>query len=114
MGSSPDRFGPARLLAKSAGVPSAVKLPSGELLLALQWFPDRASRAWDRVAVIRSTAGGGTWSTPQPIVVAGLPATDQWPFDPTLAGGRWRLNAFEQFRAVGNAVASSVSREGLA
>lgn len=82
------------LFLKAAGVPSLARLADGRLLAAFQWFPDRGSPSWDRVATRQSLDGGGSWSDPQPIAVQGLPSTYQRPFDPTLVAlpdGRVRI-----------------------
>ncbi|MDQ3018977.1 MAG: T9SS type A sorting domain-containing protein [Bacteroidota bacterium] len=68
----------------SAGVPSVIKLSSGVLMSAFQWFRQPVgSLTWDRVAVKFSSDNGINWSEPQPIIVSGLPANFARPFDPT-------------------------------
>ncbi|MEO8666466.1 MAG: T9SS type A sorting domain-containing protein [Ignavibacteria bacterium] len=69
----------------SSGVPCVIKLPSGILISAFQWFRQPAgSLTWDRVAVKFSGDNGISWTIPQPIVVNGLPVNFARPFDPTL------------------------------
>ncbi len=69
----------------SAGVPSIIKWKGDTLICAFQWFREPVGSAgWDRVAVKFSYNNGITWTQPTPIVVNGLPANYQRPFDPTL------------------------------
>ncbi len=69
----------------SSGVPSVVKWKSDTLVCVFQWFRQPInSPSWDRVAVKFSYNNGADWTTPIPIVVNGLPANFQRPFDPTL------------------------------
>lgn len=69
----------------SSGVPSVIKWKGDTLISAFQWFRQpNPSLTWDRVAVKFSFDNGRTWSKPKPIVVNGLPANYQRPFDPTL------------------------------
>ena len=79
----------------SAGVPCMIKLPSGVLICAFQWFRQPVgSLTWDKVAVKFSSDNGISWISPQPIVVNGLPSNFTRPFDPTLAltdSGRIRI-----------------------
>lgn len=79
----------------SSGVPNIIKLPSGVLISAFQWFRQPVgSLSWDRVAVKFSGDNGISWTQPQPIVVNGLPSNFTRPFDPTLAvtdSGRIRI-----------------------
>ena len=79
----------------SSGVPNVIKLPSGVLISAFQWFRQPVgSLSWDRVAVKFSSDIGINWTQPQPIVVNGLPSDFTRPFDPTLAvtdNGRIRI-----------------------
>ncbi|MEO8210096.1 MAG: sialidase family protein, partial [bacterium] len=68
----------------SSGVPCVIKLSSGVLISAFQWFRQPVgSLTWDRVAVKFSSDNGINWSEPQPIVVNGLPSNFARPFDPT-------------------------------
>ncbi len=68
----------------SAGVPCLVRLSSGVLMCAFQWFRQpMGSATWDRVAVKYSSDNGISWTEPQPIVVNGLPGNFVRPFDPT-------------------------------
>ncbi|HMS32460.1 MAG TPA: T9SS type A sorting domain-containing protein [Ignavibacteria bacterium] len=70
----------------SSGVPNVIKLPSGVLISAFQWFRQPVGSAtWDRVAVKFSSDNGINWTQPQPITVNGLPVNFTRPFDPTLA-----------------------------
>lgn len=87
-------FDSPSLFLKAGGVPSLARLADGRLLSAFQWFPDRSSPSWDRVATRQSLDGGGSWSDPQPVSIAGLPSSYQRPFDPTLVAlpdGRVRI-----------------------
>ena len=69
----------------SAGVPSVIKWKGDTLIAAFQWFRQpNPSPSWDRVAVKFSYDNGLTWTQPTPIIVNGLPAGYQRPFDPTL------------------------------
>jgi hypothetical protein len=94
-GSDGRNFGNIRTFQDSAGVPCILKLPSGVLISAFQWFRQPVgSGTWDRVAVKFSSDNGSSWTTPQPIAVAGLPQNFQRPFDPALAisdDGRIRI-----------------------
>lgn len=79
-------FGPSQIYQDSSGVPSAIKLPNGDLICAFQWFrAPQGSLTWDRVAVKFSYDDGATWTTPVPIQIPNLPINYQRPFDPTLA-----------------------------
>lgn len=79
-------FSNVRTFQDSAGVPCILRLPSGMLISAFQWFRQPVGSAtWDRVAVKFSSDSGTTWTEPQPIAVNGLPQNFQRPFDPTLA-----------------------------
>ncbi len=70
----------------SSGVPNVIRLPSGVLISAFQWFRQPVgSPSWDRVAVKFSSDDGINWTSPQPIAVNGLPSNFTRPFDPTLA-----------------------------
>lgn len=81
------RFENESVLVPAAGVPSAIRLLDGRIIMAFQWFPqDEDDKAhWDKVAVIISHDTGRTWTEPLPITVRGLPEGYQRPFDPTLA-----------------------------
>jgi hypothetical protein len=79
-------FSNIRTFQDSAGVPCILRLQSGILISAFQWFRQPVGSAtWDRVAVKFSSDSGTTWTEPQPIAVNGLPQNFQRPFDPTLA-----------------------------
>ncbi len=79
-------FGTPTVFQDSSGVPSVVRWKGDTLICAFQWFRAPVnSPTWDRVAVKYSYDNGLTWTTPVPIVVNGLPANYQRPFDPTLA-----------------------------
>jgi hypothetical protein len=84
-----------RTFQDSAGVPCILRLQSGILISAFQWFRQPVGSAtWDRVAVKFSSDNGITWTEPQPITVNGLPQNFQRPFDPTLVNtddGRIRI-----------------------
>ncbi|NUO02377.1 MAG: T9SS type A sorting domain-containing protein [Saprospiraceae bacterium] len=70
----------------SSGVPSVIKWKGDTLVCVFQWFRlPVGSASWDRVAVKYSYDNGLTWTTPQPIQIAGFPPNYQRPFDPTLA-----------------------------
>lgn len=69
----------------SSGVPCIIQWKNDTLVAVFQWFRQpNPSPTWDRVAVKFSYDNGTTWNTPVPIVVNGLPANYQRPFDPTL------------------------------
>ena len=69
----------------SSGVPSVIKWKGDTLIAAFQWFRlPKPSPSWDRVATKFSYDNGLTWTQPIPVVVNGLPANYQRPFDPTL------------------------------
>lgn len=69
----------------SSGVPCIINWKSDTLVAVFQWFRQpNPSPTWDRVAVKFSYDNGTTWTTAVPIVVNGLPANYQRPFDPTL------------------------------
>ncbi|MBV6477780.1 MAG: hypothetical protein HGGPFJEG_00524 [Ignavibacteria bacterium] len=70
----------------SAGVPCVIKLQSGQLISAFQWFRQPVgSPTWDKVAVKFSSNDGLTWTDPVPVVMIGFPSNFQRPFDPALA-----------------------------
>ena len=70
----------------SSGVPSLVKWKGDTLACVFQWFRQPInSSTWDKVAVKFSYDAGQSWTNPTPIIVNGLPANYQRPFDPTLA-----------------------------
>lgn len=78
-------FNPPTLFQDSSGVPSVIRWKGDTLICAFQWFRQPiGSLSWDRVAVKFSYDNGGSWTTPTPIVVNGLPTNYQRPFDPTL------------------------------
>ncbi|MCX6140321.1 MAG: sialidase family protein [Candidatus Kapabacteria bacterium] len=87
---APDVFSAPRIFQDSSGVPCVVrKGASDTLLCAFQWFREpRNAPTWDRVAVKVSTDDGVTWTQPVPIVIDGIPAGYQRPFDPTLVSFR--------------------------
>ena len=69
----------------SSGVPCVIRWKSDTLIATFQWFRQpMGSPSWDRVAVKFSYDNGNTWTAPSPIVVTGLPANYQRPFDPTI------------------------------
>ncbi|MBM4179430.1 MAG: hypothetical protein FJ211_08880 [Ignavibacteria bacterium] len=87
-------FGASEIYQDSAGVPSVARWRGDTFVCAFQWFREpRGTSSWDRVAVKFSYNDGMTWTEPTPIVVRGIPAQYQRPFDPTLveAGGRLRM-----------------------
>lgn len=87
-------FGPSAMFQDSSGVPSVTRWRGDTLVCAFQWFREpRGAASWDRVAVKFSYNDGATWTEPTLIVVRGIPAQYQRPFDPTLAvvNGRLRL-----------------------
>ncbi len=94
-GNDGQNFTDIRTFQDSAGVPCILRLQSGVLISAFQWFRQPiGSVTWDRVAVKFSSDNGSTWTVPQPIIVNGLPGNFQRPFDPTLAisdDGRVRI-----------------------
>lgn len=70
----------------SSGVPSVIRWHGDTLICAFQWFRLPVNTpTWDRVAVKFSYDLGLNWTQPVPIIVDGLPANYQRPFDPTLA-----------------------------
>lgn len=94
VGRTGEAFGEAMVLCQAGGVPSAVIDRDGRIQVVFQWFPDRASPHWDRVARMTSDDGGVTWSEPEALVFDGLPDGYQRPFDPTLVplpDGRMRI-----------------------
>lgn len=81
-------------LFERAGVPTAARLLDGRLIAAYQAFPADDDRNFDRVAKRFSSDGGRIWSGPEPIVVDGMEAGLDRPFDPTLVplpDGRIRI-----------------------
>lgn len=78
-------FATPSIFQDSAGVPSLIRWKGDTLIAAFQWFRlPQNSPSWDRVAVKFSYDSGQNWTAPVPIVVEGLPANYQRPFDPTL------------------------------
>lgn len=78
-------FNTPTIFQDSSGVPSIIKWKGDTLIAAFQWFRQpNPSPSWDRVATKISYDNGLTWKQPSPIVVNGLPANYQRPFDPTL------------------------------
>jgi hypothetical protein len=70
----------------SSGVPSLIHWKGDTLVCVFQWFRKPVnSITWDRVSVKFSYNAGATWTSPVPIIVNGLPAGYQRPFDPTIA-----------------------------
>lgn len=88
-------FGNAEIFQDSSGVPCVIRWKGDTLIAAFQWFRSpQNTPTWDRVAVKFSYDAGQSWTPPTPIVVNGLPANFQRPFDPTLtliAGDSLRL-----------------------
>ncbi len=79
-------FDPPTVFQDSSGVPSVIRWRGDTLIAAFQWFRQpNPSPTWDRVAVKYSYDNGASWTQPVPIIVSGLPANYQRPFDPTLA-----------------------------
>jgi hypothetical protein len=79
-------FGASSIFQDSSGVPCVIRWKGDTLIAAFQWFRQpNPSPTWDRVAVKFSYDKGITWTQPTPIIVNGLPAGYQRPFDPTLA-----------------------------
>lgn len=78
------RFGKPRPFVKRAGVPCVIRTEDERLVAVFQWFPFDRAEAFDRVGVVFSNDDGKTWSAPEPIRVAELPAGAMRPFDPTL------------------------------
>lgn len=79
-------FSNDRIFQDSSGVPSLIRLPSGVLICAFQWFRQPVgSPSWDKVAVKFSSDNGITWSEPQPVNVSDLPSGFSRPFDPALS-----------------------------
>lgn len=83
---APDVFGTPRVFQDSSGVPCVVRKQNTDTMYCVsQWFrAPRTAPSWDRVAVKMSVDDGATWTEPVPIVVDGLPAGWQRPFDPTI------------------------------
>lgn len=83
---APDVFGPPRIFQDSSGVPCVVRKPGTDTMYCVfQWFREpRNTPTWDRIATKKSFDEGATWTEPDPIVVDGLPAGYQRPFDPTI------------------------------
>ncbi|MBC7776798.1 MAG: T9SS type A sorting domain-containing protein [Phycisphaerae bacterium] len=78
-------FDPPTIFQDSSGVPCMIRWKGDTLICAFQWFRlPQNTPSWDRVAVKFSYDSGLTWTAPTPIVVNGLPANYQRPFDPTL------------------------------
>ena len=113
-------FGSIQTFQDSSGVPCILRLPSGVLISAFQWFRQPVgSPSWDRVAVKFSSDNGVTWTSPQPITVNGLPQNFQRPFDPTLANtddGRIRIyfsSGLSMFADTSVNTYSAVSDDGI-
>jgi hypothetical protein len=90
-GSSWERVG---VLVEDASLPSACRLPGGDLLVAFQWFPFDRPDAFQRIAVIRSDDDGETWSEPRTVAFEGLPDQLGRPSGPcvvALPDGRLRM-----------------------
>lgn len=101
-----------------AGVASIVRLKSGELLAAFQWFP-QAPESFDKIAVSRSKDDGKTWSQPITAQITGTDASECPPFDPTLVvldDDRIRLyitrNASHDFSKSTPSIGSAISADG--
>lgn len=78
--------GKTRVL-ESAGVPSLLRLPSGELILTYQYFSAESESMFDVIAYSTSTDDGATWSETKGITFSGLPApaaAKLMPMDPAL------------------------------
>lgn len=84
VGSSADAFGAPQAFIAQAGVPSLARRSSGQLVAVFQWFPYDQPSAFDKVAACFSGDGGRTWTAPQSLSFAGIPAGYQRPFDPTV------------------------------
>jgi hypothetical protein len=83
-------LGAPSIFQDSSGVPSLIRWNGDTLIAAFQWFRlPNPSPSWDRVAVKFSYDNGQSWTPPAPIVISGMPAGYQRPFDPTLI----RLNS---------------------
>jgi hypothetical protein len=103
-----------------AGVSTLARLKDGRIIIAYQHFPENDTKNFDKVAVRFSSDEGKKWTTPQPIVVAGLPAGMMRPFDPTLVplpDGRVRLyftgNYGGTFQNSKPAIHSAISTNGV-
>jgi hypothetical protein len=120
-GAAGNDFAAEELFQAAAGVPSVIRDAKGRLIAAFQWFPERPSPHFDRVAVRISTDGGRSWGKPEPIEIDGLPRSYTRPFDPTLAllpDGRIRLyfSSNPTGRRIldeNTATYSAVSRDGV-
>ncbi|HNI44739.1 MAG TPA: FISUMP domain-containing protein, partial [Chitinophagales bacterium] len=97
----------------SSGVPSVIHWRGDTLVAVFQWFRQPiGSSSWDRVGVKFSYDAGQTWTTPTPIVVQGMPASYQRPFDPTLAtfaGGDSLRIYFSSSSAMPNGLDSTIN-----
>ncbi|MSR29704.1 MAG: hypothetical protein EXS03_09070 [Phycisphaerales bacterium] len=100
-----------------AGVSTLVRLASGELVAAFQWFPEGNPASFDRIALSRSLDDGVTWSTPSTPAITGLAGDDRAPFDPTLvalADGRIRMYFTMNKFSVGTPrIGSAISIDGV-
>jgi len=79
-------FSTPEVFQDSSGVPSVIRWRGDTLIAVFQWFrkPD-PSPTWDRVAVRFSFDNGWTWTSPVPVIISGMPANFQRPFDPVLS-----------------------------
>lgn len=109
-------FGPESTFVVSAGVPNLLRMATGRLYAAFQWFPQERE-AFDRVAISRSDDDGTTWSKPKTAVFDGLPETFQRPFDPTLVdAGNGKIRLFFTSNQRGEdttAIYSAISSDGV-
>jgi hypothetical protein len=120
-GADGSQFDAEEIFQAAAGVPSVIRDGKGRLIAAFQWFPERPSPHFDRVAVRISTNGGQSWGKPEPIEIEGLPERYTRPFDPTLAllpDGRIRIyfssNPTGRMSLDGNtATYSAISKDGV-
>lgn len=77
-----------------AGVSTLARLKDGRLMIAFQNFPENDQANFDKVAVSFSSDAGRNWTAPKSIIVTGMDAGLQRPFDPTavpLPDGKIRL-----------------------
>ena len=80
-------FAGKTLVLESAGVPSLLRLPSGELILTYQYFSAESESMFDVIAYSTSTDDGATWSATRAVTFSGLPAPafpKLMPMDPDL------------------------------
>ncbi len=78
-------FGAATVFQDSSGVPCLIRLSTGVLVTAFQWFPaPQYGPGWDSIAVKFSTDNGLSWSSPTSTNFSGIPRGYRRPFDPTI------------------------------